>query len=525
MTGRRFLAAGAAVVLGLVAAPGAHAATLTFSGGVVTYVAGPGHDNNVTVEETDTQTRLIVIGRQGLDDDPIQNSGCILIRPATQYLCSGVARVVIDSGDRNDMVDARALADIPATLVGGTGDDELTGGPVADSLDGGDGIDTLRGGAGDDTLTGGAGNDPLFGEGGNDSLAGGDGDDQLSGGTGADGLSGGAGLDIVSYPNRSGALNVTLDGVADDGEPGEGDNVGTDVEDVDAGTLAASTVTIVGSDAGNSLTVEGGKGTITGGAGSDILSGGPQDDTIFASDGYADRVSCGDGDDTVRADQQDTVASDCEHVQTEVVVGGADDRPPSIAWSASAGAASLSGDQTTTLSVDASDDRGIAKVRFSDDDRLLCEDAAPPYTCAYRPQGGDVGRNTLIATAIDTGNQTASVTRTVTVARLDARSLSLSLSPRRDRRAPYRFTVRGTLALPAAVTPAQGCAGAPVTVTAKAGKRTVSTRRAKLSAACTYALTISFHARPASRLRFSARFDGNTVLRPRSATGRSVRTA
>ena len=53
-------------------------------------------------------------------------------------------------------------------------------------------------------------------------------------------------------------------------------------------------------------------------------------------------------------------------------------------------------------------------------------------------------------------------------------TVPLSLKPSRDRRAPYKFTASGTL------TNAGACSGS-VTITAKAGKRTVSSRRAKVN--------------------------------------------
>ena len=79
--------------------------------------------------------------------------------------------------------------------------------------------------------------------------------------------------------------------------------------------------------------------------------------------------------------------------------------------------------------MDATDDRGLAKVQFLDDDRVVCEDLAAPYECAYQPRGGDVGRNTLVAIAVDTAGQTTSVVRAVTVRRFTSPGLSLSLRP------------------------------------------------------------------------------------------------
>ena len=129
-----------------------------------------------------------------------------------------------------------------------------------------------------------------------------------------------------------------------------------------------------------------------------------------------------------------------------------------VAWSAPASGARLSTTAPNTLSATASDDKGIARVDFLDDERTVCSDTTAPYTCDYRPQGDDVGRNTLVAIAVDTSGQTASAVRAVVVPRFAGR-LSARTTPSRDTRAPYRFTTTGRLTLPAAVTPAQGCRG------------------------------------------------------------------
>jgi len=53
---------------------------------------------------------------------------------------------------------------------------------------------------------------------------------------------------------------------------------------------------------------------LVGGPGRDVLNGGRGRDRIFARDGVRDRINCGAGVDTVRADRADVVASNCEHV-------------------------------------------------------------------------------------------------------------------------------------------------------------------------------------------------------------------
>jgi len=63
-------------------------------------------------------------------------------------------------------------------------------------------------------------------------------------------------------------------------------------------------------------TIDGGAGadTIDGGPGRDVLLGGGGNDTIEARDGYVDAVHCGNGRDTVTADEKDAVSETCENV-------------------------------------------------------------------------------------------------------------------------------------------------------------------------------------------------------------------
>ena len=168
----------------------------------------------------------------------------------------------------------------------------------------------LSGGPGDDVVLGGAGSDFMYGNAGLDIVDGGAGRDEMFGGTEADVLRGGPGTDLVRY-NEAGPVNVTLDGLPDDGTPGEGDNVAIDVESVHGGGSAR----LVGSDGPNRLEVEGdGPSELIGGGGDDrlvsrfggadaALIGGPGRDrlepgvesTVDALDGEVDRVVCGSG--------------------------------------------------------------------------------------------------------------------------------------------------------------------------------------------------------------------------------------
>ncbi|MFM2419110.1 MAG: hypothetical protein RL385_3833, partial [Pseudomonadota bacterium] len=102
--------------------------------------------------------------------------------------------------------------------------------------------------------------------------------------SGGDTFVGGDGVDTVNYTTRSAALTVTMaDGLANDGLSGELDNVGSDVENLWAGS-AADLIT------GNALNNE-----ITTGTGADTVYGLAGDDLIDT--GSAETVDCGAGDD------------------------------------------------------------------------------------------------------------------------------------------------------------------------------------------------------------------------------------
>lgn len=136
-----------------------------------------------------------------------------------------------------------------------------------------------------------------------------------------------------------------------------------------------------------------------------------------------------------------------------------------------------------------------------------------------------------------TDNAGASATAAVTVTivpnpyvvpqdtRKRPRSLSLLVTPRRDRSLPLRFLSRGKLNLPAGVTRAEACKGR-VKVRVKRGQRTISTRTVRLSSVCTYRSRVTFKNRrrlgKARTLRFQATFEGNDALSARRSRTRVV---
>ncbi|MEZ5101099.1 MAG: calcium-binding protein [Thermoleophilia bacterium] len=221
------------------------------------------------------------------------------------YASSPQAVIVRIDDIRNDGIanedDVRSDVE---TVIGSRFDDQLIGSAASNALQGGPGSDVLEGLGGNDLLLGtdliaqdvardvmrgGDGNDTLVDGGGVDVLEGGDGNDWLWMGPGADVISGGPGIDLADYgqavyPNccNRGGLNVSIDGVANDGYPGEGDNVLTDVENLQGGLWGD---------------------VLSGGPGLNVISGGAGADTILVRDGAPDVVFCS-------ADEGDTVVAD-----------------------------------------------------------------------------------------------------------------------------------------------------------------------------------------------------------------------
>lgn len=158
-------------------------------------------------------------------------------------------------------------------LTGGAGDDTLTGGAANNTINGGAGDDTINGGAGDDTLNGDAGDDTFL----------------SPAADGADTYNGGAGTDLVSYDGRTATVTASIDGVANDGEDAELDNVKADIED------------LIGGDGNDTLTGSAGNNELTGGDGDDVLNGGAGNDTFVAAatDDGSDTFNGGAGVDTI----------------------------------------------------------------------------------------------------------------------------------------------------------------------------------------------------------------------------------
>jgi dipeptidyl aminopeptidase/acylaminoacyl peptidase len=124
------------------------------------------------------------------------------------------------------------------------------------------------------------------------------------------------------------------------------------------------------------------------------------------------------------------------------------------------------------------------------------------------------------------GGTTAGADATVrTPRKAKPRSVSRKASPRRDRKAPFRYVFSGRVGLPSGVQAADGCSGS-VAIQVKNGRRTVRSTRANLSRSCAYRKVVSLSARrlraTRGKLKATITFRGNGVLTSRRARTLSV---
>ena len=356
----------------------AQADTVSFDGTTVT-IQGTDAPERITLS-VDTPGTVRVDAESvgpGCTMDPVMGASCPL----------GPGGVVANMGGGNDTVfnlyqSTGGLPDGALKVDLGAGDDKFTGGDGGETVAGGPGNDELTGAGGNDRFDGGDGNDKLIGDGGSDALAGGAGDDVFDGdhfnGVGADLIDGGPGMDRAegwadpSTTAEHPPISITLDGAANDGRPGEGDDVRS-IERITSnisGTLVLSDEPDIvemwaNIDEGPStIRTNGGNDVITGGARAETIDAGPGDDrieggfgndTIVAGpgrdvvnaemgssqcgvlqsctypfgndvidvrDGEADQVVCGVGADKVVADALDTIDEDCETVDRGAIGPG-----------------------------------------------------------------------------------------------------------------------------------------------------------------------------------------------------------
>lgn len=389
-------------------APTAVAGTITYDGDTVVFTGGDNLDHQVQFRFNSSTGADEIIDTQAIASAP---GDCSYVVDPTWVSCPGHSNMRVEllggndsvttahsaMGDcfltytinlgegtnSNDMNTGCADPGATATINSGSGDDNLRGGSAstavtinsgggADTVNGMDGPTVIHGGEGNDGVFGGAGNDQVFGEGGDDRLRGHGGNDIEDGGAGNDDIGfspgithdsdpgadtqiGGPGTDRLRLSGHAGGMTISIDGQANDGTPGEGDNIGSDIEKIEGTTGndfftgsagpdnfegdsgddeihgAGGADDLYGGggddkmfgDAGNDkLQGAAGADTVDGGAGLDQIYGDNAScsvfcafdaDTLLARDGEKDAVDCGGGADSAIVDQLDVV-SDCASV-------------------------------------------------------------------------------------------------------------------------------------------------------------------------------------------------------------------
>ena len=228
-------------------------------------------------------------------------SGCIRVNDNT-VRCSidattsaGFVDQLIRLGDGNDTFASSVFLSQGTVVDAGAGDDTVNSGSK-NVVDAGPGNDTVTGGGvvhagtGNDTVKGGGGSDVFYED-----------SDALD----IDSFSGGTGRDTIHYIGVLHAVNISLNDVADDGRPGEGDNVRSDIEDI-GGSGFADTLTgdgdankILPTDIFNNLD----KVDLLPGDGGMVINGGGGNDEIWgsASETEGDRLWGGTGNDIIHA--------------------------------------------------------------------------------------------------------------------------------------------------------------------------------------------------------------------------------
>jgi Ca2+-binding RTX toxin-like protein len=213
--------------------------------GTVLHIDGTTGDDVITLSQTP--------GKKGNYDVKIGTTRATFPK-------SLVSRIIIHGNAGNDKITVKKLNPHPwvLSIFGDDGNDTISSADGRDGIQGGAGNDFISGTGGHDTIQGGAGNDVILGGGGNDRLYGQDGNDTIYGGAGGnDTISGGAGDDILAS-NEQYLSFVGQKAVTDVG--------GNDVLDSGDGNdwLLDGTQNAIIKD-------RGGRDTMTGGAGADVL--------------------------------------------------------------------------------------------------------------------------------------------------------------------------------------------------------------------------------------------------------------
>jgi Ca2+-binding RTX toxin-like protein len=233
----------------------------------ITTLNGPGGVATAAIQDDADNTGLHVLMVTGTNrndfiaiEPQVMGSPQIRIRINGQTVGSfpttAFERIVAYGLNGDDTIVVNGALSQSATLLGGTGSDNIFGGSGDDRISGESGSDRLYGGNGNDTLEGGDGNDFMDGQGGNDTLFGEAGNDRLYGSAGDDLLIGGEANDILYGGNGNDQLF---------GQAGNDDLLGENDNDI-----------VVGGD---------GIDRLWGGVGRDLLIGGTRADQVYGEAG------------------------------------------------------------------------------------------------------------------------------------------------------------------------------------------------------------------------------------------------
>jgi Ca2+-binding RTX toxin-like protein len=300
----------------------------TLGGGTESDAIDGGAGNDTMTGDTGGET---LVGGLGNDTMNGGDDGDDLVGgPGADDMTAGTGFDIVDYAGVTAPLSVTVADNVANDGAAGEGDNVR---PGAEEILGGEGNDklSLRGTSPRGELFGRGGNDTLTGGNSNDLLEGQEGNDTLEGSYGADRMNGDAGVDTVDYRVHSYTdlgtgdvvgVSSTPDAAANDGNDlidrsddgsGDGDNVGSDVEnllgsdgpDTLVGTLDANKLT--GGAGGDTLDGADGNDTLDGGMGPDRLDGGPDTDTVtYASrsaplrvkiDNVANDGEAGEGDD------------------------------------------------------------------------------------------------------------------------------------------------------------------------------------------------------------------------------------
>jgi Ca2+-binding RTX toxin-like protein len=365
----RFTRAALGAVLVAVALPAAaNAATVDVAAdNTITYRAATGETNSLLVRESAGSRALELVDSAGLTS---RSPLCASVTLTTVRCALGFDRVDARLGDRDDSASIRVSG--PVVIDGGDGQDLFFAGmaPGASRVDYRGGLrpdtisyasssagatmtqddvandgrpsrgdrDTVRrdvehviGSPFDDVIEASrtgliqsfpSGNGASFPQ----QLAGGAGNDVVRGGTnmdfhfmgggvdGRDTILAGSNFSIVDYGGRAFGVTVSLQSGANDGVPGEGDDIQGSVEQLVGGRGGDTLLALPTSSLSHHLIGGDGIDTLEGGKGNDVLDGGKAEDTmnanggddfIDADDGVGEIINCGAGTDTAEADSLD----------------------------------------------------------------------------------------------------------------------------------------------------------------------------------------------------------------------------